>query len=555
MCRLREITQTLNLRERLKSKKFRTKCLIILGAFILIFAAIFTLFINPLLNRDKYIYKEAVVEKGDLVLGIQESGTLDLHVRDINYDIVIDTDEDEEDDDDEEDEEDETKYLTVEEVYCAPGQRVKKGDKLFKMTADSVAAVRRQLQSLQTEAEITLEEAQAEYNISVLAAKSTYESSLVDSRYADSSYNAGISAVSNEIKKLSEDIVVLQGEIEDLNEDLADEDLWTSYKEAKTAYTSAANKLKDTSVHNPYGYTSNYTTYTQAKETFDQLQGQIDEMNESIVSKQEEIQKKQQELSQKQSVSQSSYTQKKQDKDTSALSGETAEDIYGYTTNSLEESVSSAKNSLSEAQSNLDDFNTFIGEDDMVYAPEDGIITAVNYTVDDEIISTGALASYSTGTEDTLSVDVAEEDVPYINVGDSVEVFFTAYPDVSYMGFISGIETTKTDNYETTVNYPVSILIQGDTSLLYGGMVGDVTFAKETVQDVLYVSRKAIVEKDDKTTYVYQKNSLGKMILTPVETGFSNGSSIEIKNGLSEKDTIYIASKVSAENAGTLEEK
>lgn len=524
-----------------------------MGAFVLVFAAIFTLFINPLLSRDKYVYKEATVEKGDLVLGIQESGTLDLNVQNINYDIVIETDDEGEDDDDE-DEED-TKYLTVEEVYCAPGQRVKKGDKLFKMTSDSVTAVRRQLQSLQTEAEITLEEAQSEYNISVLSAKSTYESSLVDSQYANSSYNAGTSTVSNEINKLSADITVLQGEIEELNEDLADEDFWTSYKEAKTAYTSATNKLNDTSVHNPAGYTTNYASYTQAKETFEQLQNQIDEMNESIASKQEEIVKKQQELSQKQSVSQSAYTQEKQEKDTAVLSGETAEAIYGYTTNSLEESVSSAENSLSEAQSNLRDFNSFIGENDIVYAPEDGMITAVNYEVDDEIVTTGALASYSTGTEDTLSVDVAEEDVPYINVGDNVEVFFTAYPDVSYQGQVSGIETTKTDNYETTVNYPVSILIQGDTSLLYGGMVGDVTFARETVQDVLYISRKAIVEKEDGSTYVYQKNSLGKMILTPVETGFSNGNSIEIKSGLNEKDIIYIASKVSAENADTLEEK
>ena len=542
----------MNLKNRLQNNKFRSKVLIATGVIIMIFAASFTLFINPLLKKDKYIYKEAKVAYGDLVLGIQESGSVDLNVKDVSYEIVLETEEDDEGED--EDDEDETeKNLTVEEVYVASGERIKEGGKLFKLTSDSVTAVKKQLESIKTEAEITLEEAKAEYNISILSAKSTSESSAIDSKYADSIYLAQTSSISNEIKKSTEDITVLQGEIEQLKEDLADDDLWTSYKEAKTELTAAQNTLNDTSINNPAGYTTNYATYTKAKSAYDLIQSQIDEINQSIDSKQKEIIEKQAEISQKQKQFTSENLNAKQSQETAKLSGETAEDIYGYTVNSLKGSVTSAENTLSEAEENLNDFTDFVGDDGIIYAPESGIVTAVNYAVGDEIISTGSLLSYSTGTQNLISVDVAEEDVPYINVGDTVSINFTAYKDEEYTGTISGIETTKTDNHETTVNYPVTIQIEGDTTLLYGGMIADVTFKRETFNYFLYVSKKAIIENDDGTTYVYYRNAIGKMKLLPVEVGFTDGVNVEIKSGLSEGDTIYIASKVSAENANTLE--
>ena len=77
-------------------------------------------------------------------------------------------------------------------------------------------------------------------------------------------------------------------------------------------------------------------------------------------------------------------------------------------------------------------------------------------------------------------------------------------------------------------------------------MTADITFVTEEKEDVLYVSRRAIVEENEKT-YVYRQSALGGMELTEVETGVSNGVSIEILSGLSEGETIYIASRVSSE--------
>ena len=64
----------------------------------------------------------------------------------------------------------------------------------------------------------------------------------------------------------------------------------------------------------------------------------------------------------------------------------------------------------------------------------------------------------------------------------------------------------------------------------------------------MYISKKAVIEKDGKF-YVYYKTPEGEMELKEVEVGIDNGINIEILSGLEEGDTIYLASRVSSENA------
>ena len=95
-------------------------------------------------------------------------------------------------------------------------------------------------------------------------------------------------------------------------------------------------------------------------------------------------------------------------------------------------------------------------------------------------------------------------------------------------------------------SYTVEISVEGALEKLYGGMTAAVIFVTEEKEDILYVSRKAIVEENGKT-YVYRKTALGGRELAEVETGITNGVDIEILSGLEEGDTIYLASKVSSE--------
>lgn len=536
--------------ERLRcDKKFRKKMILFAGILLLLLlAGLYTLVIRPARSRENYVYKEEAVNRGDLVLGIMESGSLSFTEKEVAYDLdlslIYDDDESDSDDDEEDDDEDADKYLEISQVYVVSGQQVEKGDALFSLTESSVAAVRRKISAALAEAEISLSTVQTEYETSLISAKNTYDSSVKKGNRASEEYQAATSQSSARITGLEGEIELLTLEITQAQEALADEDFLESISEAQTAYTSAKNKYEDTDVHNATAYISNLDAYEQARETRDQLLTQKETYENTIIDNQSEIEKKQKELQSAQTDKVLDDQQAKNDYNSAVLSGELAQDIYDYSTESLQDAVTQAQSTYDELQQLLDDFNVFVGEDGTVYAPEDGLLISVNCEEEEELTGESTLISYTT-RDGTVSIDVSEEDIAAISVGSSVEIVFTAYPEETYEGTVLSITTTAASDYAATISYPVLIGVEGDTGKLYGGMTADVTFVTDSVEDVLYVSRKAVFEEDGKTC-VYRKTENGGMETVEVETGFTDMSHVEIKSGLSEGDTVYLKSLMTA---------
>ena len=536
--------------ERLRcDKKFRKKMILFAGILLLLLlAGLYTLVIRPARSRENYVYKEEAVNRGDLVLGIMESGSLSFTEKEVAYDLdlslIYDDDESDSDDDEEDDEEDADKYLEISQVYVVSGQQVEEGDALFSLTESSVAAVRRKISAALAEAEISLSTVQTEYETSLISAKNTYDSSVKKGNRASEEYQAATSQSSARITGLEGEIELLSLEITQAQEALADEDFLESISEAQTAYTSAKNKYEDTDVHNATAYISNLDAYEQARETRDQLLTQKETYENTIIDNQSEIEKKQKELQSAQTDKVLDDQQAKNDYNSAVLSGELAQDIYDYSTESLQDAVTQAQSTYDELQQLLDDFNVFVGEDGTVYAPEDGLLISVNCEEEEELTGESTLISYTT-RDGTVSIDVSEEDIAAISVGSSVEIVFTAYPEETYEGTVLSITTTAASDYAATISYPVLIGVEGDTGKLYGGMTADVTFVTDSAEDVLYVSRKAVFEEDGKTC-VYRKTENGGMETVEVETGFTDMSHVEIKSGLSEGDTVYLKSLMTA---------
>ncbi len=535
-----------------KDKKFRRNCILAgMALVILLGACVYTLFIHPNRSTETYVYKEETVARGNLILGIMESGSLSLGESAVMYelDLELDEEENEENGDEESEDEDEdentSKYLEIEEVYAVSGQRILKGDVLFKLKEDSVDAVERKLESALTEAKITLSNAQTEYKISMLSAKSTYDSSVKEGSRAAAAYQAAITAGGERIKGLEGEIRMLELEIAMAQEKLTDEDLLDSYEEAKAAYTSSKSRYEETDLHNSTAYTSNLSDYQQAKSQLETLEEELQGYRDTITDNQVEIEKKRKEIEEAEAVQSLDNQKAENEYQSASLSGELAKEIYDYSVDSLSDAVIRAQNELDEIQMKMDAFREFVGEDNRIYAPEDGLVTGVSSEAGDKLKDIGAMLTYAKENEYTVNIDVSEEDVAAISVGEHVELSFGAYPEQTWEGVITSITTTATSEYASTISYPVTILVQGDTSLLYGGMAADVTFVTDSVEDVLYVSKKAVFEENG-LNYVYKKETKGKgteaRVKTQVETGFSDTASIEILSGLEEGDVVYIES-------------
>lgn len=533
------------MKQKHRSKKFVIRLLMAISAFLMLASVcVYTVFIRPNLNGDTVIYKESQVQSGNLVQGIMESGSIALQESHINYELDINYSEDE-DDDDEEDWE-ASRYLQIEEVYAVQGQRMQEGDPLFKISRDSIDAVRRKLQKAKSEAQLELAEARSDYNTQARSAKSTYSESKAEADTAARTLNTAVNRLQQEIELLYGDIQVLEAEINDYNEKLTDEDTLEDYSDLKYAYEKAQEKLEETDASSVAAYTANYSSFQNAKTAFEELDDRLQGYRDSIEDNQEQILEKLEQINQSQADLSREQLSAQQFYDSAVLNGSLAGDIYGYTVDALQDTVEEAQAAVDEAQALLDEFEAFVGTDGIVYADESGLITEVAYEAGDKLMNTGVMLSYAKEDAYTITIDVSEEDISYIKVGDTVDIECNAYPDENYSGTVSAVTTTADSSYSSTVNYPVTIKIDGDTGKLYGGMTADITFVTGSVENVLYVSAKAIVAGEDGSTCVYIKNAEGEMELKTVTTGFSNGSEIEITDGLSEGDTVYIASMVSA---------
>ena len=126
---------------------------------------------------------------------------------------------------------------------------------------------------------------------------------------------------------------------------------------------------------------------------------------------------------------------------------------------------------------------------------------------------------------------------------DTVDISFLSYPDEMFSGYVSEIGSSSTSGSSSTVSYPVTVVVTSVPETLLSGMTANVTFISKQVQDVLYVSNKAIT-KEGTDSYVLMKNQDGSEEKVKVEVGFSNGNIAEVK-GVSEGDTLLIKGKVS----------
>lgn len=530
-------------------KKIIRLSIILLVILALLGAAGYTLFIQPSLEEDTYIYKEAEVTYGDLQVGVVESGSIETEEETQKYelDLVEDSEGDTESDDDDIDI---SEYLKFEDVYVAVGQRIQKGDPLYKLKDSTVENVRKKLALEEAEAETALAEANLSCSLDSLEAEHTSSSDSLAGATAEGIYNIETSKLNNEVAGYVAAIKECYANIDIYNKQIADtrtDDDGEAYED----YLEAQKDYNDADKENERTFVEIQSEYISAKEKYDSMMETIEDCEDKIAEEEDSIQDYLAKIQDAQVTSGADVLTAKQDYETDTLAGSISQDTYKYTVGSAEEDVTEAQSDLDDAKENMEDFETFVG-DGTIYAESDGLVTAVDYEEGDSLSSTSDLISYVTESSITLSVDVSEEDIVDIAVGDSVNIEFTAYPDENYQGEVTAITTTATSSDSTTVSYPVTIRVIGDTSKLFSGMTGDVTFVTDEKAEVLYVSRKAIVEQNGKS-YVYQKDKNGDMILTQVTTGFTDGVSVEITDGLTEDDVIYIASKVTSESEDSAE--
>jgi len=224
--------------------------------------------------------------------------------------------------------------------------------------------------------------------------------------------------------------------------------------------------------------------------------------------------------------------------------------------------VQSAMASVSEAQDNL--------KKTIIYSPTDGTISKLSVELGERVVGTMQM----TGTEIMrvanlhnmeVEVDVNENDIVKISVGDSVNVEVDAYLKRVFKGTVTNIANTAntTTSADQVTNFKVKIHIEEASykdlseskpvgySPFRPGMTATVDIITQTKKDAVAVPISAIIVKkkseiDPKTpkeeadkkqeaVFVFKD---GKAELRAVTTGIQDNVNIEILSGIAKDEEI-----------------
>jgi HlyD family secretion protein len=154
-----------------------------------------------------------------------------------------------------------------------------------------------------------------------------------------------------------------------------------------------------------------------------------------------------------------------------------------------------------------------------------------------------------------ITVTVDQLDVVKLRVWQDAKIIFDSYPNVTFDGKVSEINSTPLETSGVT-SYEITVTMDKGNHDIFSGMTAKVNIIVEKKKDVLYVPAsfiqkrrwRAIVLKEDLS------DPTGSGIITPVVTGISNLLNTEIVSGVKEWDTIIrkIATSTGSTQAGGL---
>ena len=312
--------------------------------------------------------------------------------------------------------------MTVEEVYASSGDTVSKGDALFKLTDESMEAAKSYYEDAISDAENTLKTAEANLASGKLSAESTKQDADLTAQTAADSYQAQQSA------------------------DAAQSTLEQAQKEFDSAVETYNKNVEETN-----------TKITELTDSLDDLKSDYEQAERDATTQKAELQN---------------------EYDTAVVEGKYAGSTYESTVSELESAVESAQDTLDtlkEEQTAL-----LALENSVVTADEDGTIAAVPYEAEDTLQSGTAFALYCDTQTIMISVEVPQENIAQVGVGDEVSVMIAGNRDGAVTGTVSSIASSATTGGSVSnVTYAVIISIDNSDGRLGSGSSATVTFQGE----------------------------------------------------------------------------
>lgn len=386
-----------------------------------------------------------------------------------------------------------TAELEIEEVYAVSGEEVTAGDKILKLTEDSVEEARKELERALEDAELAYRTGAIEYEQNLIIAEYTRDSTILTGQQAKEIYDETVASLQSAVTRAEE-------ELQDAEDDIAEYESYVndgSYKsyfkvdEYQAIYDENLKALTDkmdewgiswsqvtggggsvqigggAGANMQSGGTSNASIlaslYSILEQNLKDLEEAEDKYEDALTNAAFELQTLQLKLSSlQQAVTEAKenyeiqQAQAKLTYETSLSGAERAESDYNTTVEKAKSDLAALESTYEDAKENLELFESSVG-DGYFYASEDGTILRTMVRAEQALTSDAVVFVYSNPKELTVTVSVDQSDITKLTVGDSAYVQSSA--GSGYTGVITAIDPVSSSSSRTSVTYSVTVQI------------------------------------------------------------------------------------------------
>lgn len=324
-----------------------------------------------------------------------------------------------------------TTDLEIEEVYAVSGEEVTAGDKILKLTEDSVAEARKELERTLRDAELSYRTGKIEYEQNLITAEYTKDSAILTRQQAKEVYDETVASLQSAVTKAEEELQEAEDDIAEYESYVNDGSYKSYFKvdEYQAIYDENLKALTDkmdewgvswsqvtggggsvqigggAGGNMQNGGTSNASILASLYSVLEQNLKDLEEAQEKYDDAVTNASFNLQTLQLKLSSLQQAVTEAKENKEiqqaqakltyeTALSTADRAESDYNTTVEKAESDLAALKSTYEDAKENLKLFESSVG-DGYFYASEDGTILRTVVRADQNLTSDAVVFVYS----------------------------------------------------------------------------------------------------------------------------------------------------------------
>lgn len=386
-----------------------------------------------------------------------------------------------------------TTDLEIEEVYAVSGEEVTAGDKILKLTEDSVAEARKELERTLRDAELSYRTGKIEYEQNLITAEYTKDSAILTGQQAKEVYDETVASLQSAVTKAEEELQETEDDIAEYESYVNDgsyksyfkvDEYQAIYDENLKALTDkmdewgvswsqvtggggsvqigggAGSNMQSRGTSNASILASLYSVLEQNLKDLEEAQEKYDDAVTNASFNLQTLQLKlpslQQAVTEAKENKEIQQAQAKLTYETALSTADRAESDYNTTVEKAESDLAALKSTYEDAKENLELFESSVG-DGYFYASEDGTILRTVVRADQNLTSDAVVFVYSNPRELTVTVSVDQADIAKLTVSDSAYVQSSA--NGGFTGEITAIDPVSSSDSRTSVTYSVTVKI------------------------------------------------------------------------------------------------